>query len=454
MPPILKRVVALAAVAAAVVLAVTLATGGSSHRFSFVVPEATGLITGQRVTDGAQNIGSVAAIDPVRGGRAARLTLRITDDRYWPLKASTKVAIRLGGTVSFSNRYLYLTPGTGSGPDLADGGTLAAANVKTPVEFDQLVGDFTPGVRRDIGAMIQSSADVADRSAASLHAALPKTPALARAAADAFGDLAHDRQALRTLVGSTSRVVDAVDRADPDVRTLLDGLAQTSDAVADDAGALKVGLDRLPAALAQTRRTLGTADSTLTRAARLTDRLAPGVTELRRITRPLSATLASLRADTPLALAALSPEQQRRLGRGADLATAVGSIAPRVTSIATKAAPEVGCLRPYAPEIASFGAKWGDWISPVDARDHLFRAQIQNYLPTAMNSTPYTPAVAAKLFPGLEYGFPRPPGQLAGQPWFQPQCGVTKDSIDPAKDPEAQKPDPDDAPPSERGRGR
>ena len=65
------------------------------------------------------------------------------------------------------------------------------------------------------------------------------------------------------------------------------------------------------------------------------------------------------------------------------------------------------------------------------------RANVQNFLPAAFNSVPYTAGQAAKMFRGLEYGFPRPPGELANQPWFQPQCGITEKALDPAQDPES-----------------
>jgi hypothetical protein len=77
-------------------------------------------------------------------------------------------------------------------------------------------------------------------------------------------------------------------------------------------------------------------------------------------------------------------------------------------------------------------------MSPVDNQDHLIRAQLMSFLPAGTNSTPYSPQFAVTHFPGVTYGFPRPPGELAGQPWFQPQCGVTQASLDPSKDREAQ----------------
>jgi len=41
-----------------------------------------------------------------------------------------------------------------------------------------------------------------------------------------------------------------------------------------------------------------------------------------------------------------------------------------------------------------------------------------------------------RRFPGLRYAFPFPPGYLAGQPWYLPECGITPDAFDASKDPE------------------
>jgi hypothetical protein len=37
----------------------------------------------------------------------------------------------------------------------------------------------------------------------------------------------------------------------------------------------------------------------------------------------------------------------------------------------------------------------------------------------------------------MQYAFPIPPGHLAGQPWFQPQCGIGPEVYDADKDPES-----------------
>ena len=436
--PARRRAVARAlAVAGVAVVVVVVISGGSSHSVTVVVPEATGLVNSQRISDGARDIGELSAITPVDGGRAARLTLAISDPSSWPLRASTHVEIRLGGTASYSNRYLILTPGH-TGTVVPDGGSLPAANVKTPYEIDTLLNQLTPPVRGAISRAIVNGAGVAGRSDPALNQLLGRTPALTRNLAGLVQDLGNDQLALGVLVKSTGHVVDAIDRSDPDVRVLLDGLAQTTDAVASQSSALQTGLDRLPQALTQTVQTLGLARTTLTSAASLTDAIRPGVAQLRLTAVPLRRVLGTLQQVTPSALAALAAPDRQALGDGASLLRTVGGVAPRIRSTATKAAKQVGCLRPYTPEIVAFGATWGDWMSPVDNQDHLIRAQIQSFLPAGSNSTLYTPAFAVRNFPGVTYGFPRPPGELAGQPWFQPQCGVTKDALDPTKDREAQ----------------
>ena len=122
---------------------------------------------------------------------------------------------------------------------------------------------------------------------------------------------------------------------------------------------------------------------------------------------------------------------------GGDLLRAGGNIADeRLTPIFTQLGEQLKCVRPYAPEIVMLGAVWGDWISPVDERDHLLRATLQNFLPAQYNAVPLTPKEVADANPGLEYGFPRPPGALARQEWYQPECGAGPDAQDPAQDQE------------------
>lgn len=450
------RLVALAALAAGAValLLVLRGSDGGDQRFSAVVPAAHNLLVGQRINAGGKNVGEVTDIDPVDGGRRARIGMRITDDRYWPLPRDSRIELRFGGTVSYSNRYLLLTRGERRHQPLPEGGELPRGNVKVPVEIDEMLTAFDPRTRRDLRRMVGESSEVLDRSAADLNRTLGRSGPLTEEVAGLFEDLSANQEALGTLVRSTGRVVDAVDRSNPGVGPLIEGAGATFDAIAAEADDLQASLASFPQALRQTRTTLGRADVTLREAGALTRRLSPGVDELHRTADPLNDALASLRTATPLVRAVVRRTQS--LGDTGQLFFRLRDNAPRLTSLFDQAATEVGCVRPWAPEIMLLASTWGDWLSPIDQRDHYLRATVQNFLPANYNSIPLTPGEARQIFPDMEYGFPRPPGALAGQPWFQPQCGVTEDSIDPSKDQEAQNfgTGNDELPPDMRPRAR
>jgi len=447
-----RRVVVATLCVGALVLALGVRGGGDENTFSVVVPSAANVLVGQKVNAGGRNIGAVSDVRAVDRGRGARITVRIDDDEYWPVARDSQIEVRLGGTASFSMQYLLLKRGRDTAHTIPSGGMLASANVRVPVEVDSLLSNFDARLRGDLRRLLETSSQALSRSGPSLHRALGRSTPVVDAASGALGDLTQSQEALEGLVRSTGSVVDAVDRSSPGVRTLLDGAAQTFDAVAAEADDVETTIARLPRALRQTRSTLTRADVTLRETAELTDRLGPGVVQLRRIAKPLRTVLAGLSKITPSARLALSKS------RGADVMGdffyRLSDISGPVESIGKQSTKEVGCLRPYTPELLLFATTWGDFISGVDEKDHIIRATIQNFMPAAFNSVPYTPEQAAKTFPGLDYGFPRPPGALANQPWFQPQCGVGRDVVDPSQDQEVKHFSDADLPPEQRSAAR
>src|SRR5262245_18153220 len=127
----------LAVLAAALLLILTNGSGG--HRFTIVVPQAASLVSGSDLDAPGKTIGSVTSVEPIEGGHAAKVSMKIDEDNYWPLTTDTRAEIRLGGTVSFSNRYVFITPSPNdSGTPIADGGELPSQNVTVPVESDEL----------------------------------------------------------------------------------------------------------------------------------------------------------------------------------------------------------------------------------------------------------------------------------------------------------------------------
>ena len=84
--------------------------------------------------------------------------------------ARQRIALRWGGTISFANRYLALERGKGGA--VPEDGTLAGARFSSPVELDELLGAFTPAVRRDLRSFLVEGGQALRTSAQPLGATL------------------------------------------------------------------------------------------------------------------------------------------------------------------------------------------------------------------------------------------------------------------------------------------
>jgi virulence factor Mce-like protein len=436
-----RGVLAVVAVAA-VILGVTLlaAKQKGSHELHVVVADATNAEAGQYVRSGGVEVGQISSVDPVDGGRKVRLAIKL-DDSVWPLPQGSKMALRWGGTASFDNRYIALTPGPRGNPPIPEGAELPAGDFTVPVELDTLLAAFTPQVRGDVRDLVDNAGVTLRNARPALIRTLQAGPPALDATRHVVSDLAANQRALDTLLRQTDRTVGAVQAADPGLRGVLSGAAATFAAVAGRQRELRATLEAAPATLSSARHTLHHADGTLQSAATLTDRIAPGVVQLRRIASPLNHVLGTVADVGPDASSTLATLRAAAPRLNPLLSTATRDM-PKLRAIARQATPEVGCLRPYSPEIAALFADWAAFQSNSDGRDKYFRANVIVPTALAMNAFPkeYNSATVAKLFgSGLTYGNPLPPGAIAGEPWYQPQCGITKDGLDPARDAEIRK---------------
>lgn len=408
--------------------------GDDRHRLYAVIPQATHMITGQQIRAAGQPVGRIGSIEPTRGGRAARVEL-LFDDSAWPLPQGSELKLRWGGTVSYANRYLALTRAA-EGPRLKDGQTLPTRDFVAPVEFDSVVSIFTRSMRRDTRSLLNTAGATFDAAKAPLRRTLESAPPAVQQASHVVDDLAHDQAALETLLRSTANVTSSIDRADPGVGPLLSGAGTTFRAIASESRNLQTTLDRLTPALRQARGTLTRADGTLSAARTLSARLAPGVVELRRLAQPLSGVLTTVVDIGPDARSTLT-SLRRATPSLNPLLSKAKALMPTVASIGRQATDQLKCIRPYTPDIVSLFSTWGDFFSYYDNKDRMARVIVDNILAAPGNLMPYDSETATKLFPGLVYAFPRPPGLAAGQPWFLPECGAGPESLDPSKDPEA-----------------
>src|SRR6476661_648109 len=151
--PVLRRILALAALAAAVLLCA-------------VLP-----------------LGSVKSIKVDEEHRGAVIELSL-DDSIAPLHQGTTATIRNPSLTSIAGRYVSLIPGPNSAPEIPSGGEIPTQDTTEIVDLDQLLNSLTPPVVAALSQVVHGSADASSGRGRQLAAAIHSlNPALSRSAA-------------------------------------------------------------------------------------------------------------------------------------------------------------------------------------------------------------------------------------------------------------------------------
>jgi len=431
----LRFVAAFGLVLGAILLIVVLGSGGSkkTHPLHVELAQATNVLEGQWIREGGVKVGEVTKVKPIDRGRAVRIDLAIDDD-VWPIPSDSTMEVRYGGTITYANRYIRLVRGDRSKPAMDDGARVPAARFKRPLEVDTLLKTFDPPLRTDIKRFFDTAGPSMRAGRTPLRAALQprRAPAVLREGSALFEDFNDSQDALNELITSGDRVIDSVQRADPDIGNLIEGAAGTYDAIATDARGVQETLEQAPSTLVTTRGTLRQAQATLTAARKLTDEMAPGVVELRRVASPLASALKTVADVGPDAEATLRTLRTAAPDVNALVTNATDSM-PSVQKVGERGATAMHCIRPYSPEVAGFFSNWAGFTTANDGRNKYVRLALQ--ASPYPSTTTLTAEQFQKVLPDLKYAFPRPPGYNGGQPWLIDECQAGKDALDPSKNP-------------------
>jgi ABC-type transporter Mla subunit MlaD len=117
--------------------------------------EATTLAEQSDVRVSGVNIGKVQSIELAPNGKQALATVDI-DNKYAPLPETTRALLRT--KTLLGETYIELTPGSHSGPKLADGATIPEANVAESVQLDEIFRTFDPETRAAFQSWMQEAA--------------------------------------------------------------------------------------------------------------------------------------------------------------------------------------------------------------------------------------------------------------------------------------------------------
>lgn len=374
----MARVAAIAAAVAGVAaLAIVLFGAATAYTVNVRFQNASQLVKGGVVQVAGRTVGTVQELRLTEDGQAEAV-VRIDDDDLTPLHRGTVAAIRAVGLASVANRYVELSPGPESAPEIPDGGVLSSDETRGIVDLDAVLNALDPPTRellqsliRDASKIYAGSTEQANLAFRYLDPAISQTAGLAR-------ELASDEAALEQLVVSGSDVVSALASRRGDLESSVVTTAAALDAIAGERAALEDALGRTPDVLAQ-------AEGTLRRTRSALDVVRPALRDARPAAAPLARVLRQLvptsRNATPVLrdLRALLPAVRATLAPLPELAGVAVPALRSSTRALGGALPIFAGLRPYAPDLVTglFNGFGGTTAGYYDANGHFARISAQ-----------------------------------------------------------------------------
>lgn len=418
---------------AALVFVVVTSLNSGGHTLYATFDNAIQMTPGQQVRIAGRPVGEISKVKLIDG--QAQVTLKITDDSVWPLPKGTYARARWGSTTAYLGRYTELIPGPNHAGVLPDGGILNTDQDQSAFELDQAYRLFRGRTKTDAANLLNRFGQTLNARGPALARGVAAAPSGLNQAAELMQELSANDYDLRTLAEAGNRTVSALAARSSDLSNLVTNAAGTFDTFAQHTVAEQQALDRAPRTFNNTSATFARLDTSLTDLNALVNDIRPGAPALTRLATSARTALSTLRTVAPQATATLTdgiaaaPPLRRLFSTGT-------SVMPSATSALRSFDPMLACVRPYAPDIAGFLTTWAGVTKNYDAGGHYARSFELTVIPALYPGTVLNSEQALKLSPGISYAFPRPPGLNDGHPYFIPQCGITPDALNPAKDPE------------------
>jgi phospholipid/cholesterol/gamma-HCH transport system substrate-binding protein len=373
-----------AVVVAVVVVALVVAlSGGGGYTVHARFVSASQIVKGNQVKVAGEPVGSVQDVALTADGRAD-ITLKIDADGYFPLRRGTRAIIREASLSGVANRYVDLQLGGADEPNIPDGGTLDTASTQAAVDLDQIFDTFDPKTRAAVSNSVDFLRDFQAGNEDEANAALRYLNPALSSSSRLLEEVNRDTPDLQRFVDETAKLVTDVSARDDALSGLVSHLATTASALTSNGQALGDSVGLLPNVLRKSNSTFVDLRASLddltplvddakpvvkNKLGPLLDQLRPLAQDARPAIRDLSSTVRKPRADNDLvellrrqpAIDEIANQTAQRNGKDRP-----GAL-PATTKALAGATPQVGFLRPYAPELVG----WFDDFATTGAYDAL-----------------------------------------------------------------------------------
>ncbi len=369
-----------ALVAAVVVLGFVLLGGGGGHQYHLRFQTAGQLVKGDEVQVGGHGVGSIDAISLTKDNQA-QVDVTV-EDGFAPLHEGTKAVVRLTSLSGVANRYIEMTLGPNSNPEIPDNGTITQDHTTSVVDLDQLFDTLDAPTRKGLSGFIKGNgAWLKGKEAQANLSAYYFNPALSTST-DVFSQLGGDQKALAGAVTSGAAAMKTIASRSGDLTDAVTYANQFAGSIAAENASFSQGLEKLPATLRRANTTFSNLNGTLDDVQKLVDVSKPN-------TVGLPAFFAALRPAAANAVPVVTALANIIYSKGsnndlidtfvnAPVAQALAndgdhSSFPETISSLNKGLDTVTFARPYTVDLAGWVRELGQATANYDSNGHYAR---------------------------------------------------------------------------------
>ena len=150
------------------------------------------------------------------------MTISVDD----PLHDGTLATIRATSLSGIANRYVSISPGPNSEPEIPDDATIPQTKTSSPVDIDQLFDTFNAKTRRGLANFIQGQGTVYTNNGKAANRAYKFLAPGLQSTSRLLAELTRDQQTFSDFLASGSRVLGAIAERRTDLTSAISNTNQ------------------------------------------------------------------------------------------------------------------------------------------------------------------------------------------------------------------------------------